>query len=164
MENFLHDFLYNWGYLGLFLIIFFDNMNIPFPPTEVVLSLAGWFIAKGIFNFTLVFIISTVAGILGCVAFYVLIRYAEGFVMPKMKKYLRISDAKIEKSIAFFHKHGGKGVLLGRLIPGMRTISIIPAALLKYPFKKFLLWVSIGTALWNGGLLIIGYYFGQIHF
>lgn len=161
MENYLHEFLSQWGYIGIFLIIFFDNMNVPFPPTEVVLSMTGWFIAKGVFSFSAVFIIATVAGTLGCIAFYLLIRYAENFVMPVLQKYLRISDAKLEKANNFFYKHGGLAILLGRLIPGMRTISLIPAGLFKYPFLRFCIWVSIGTALWNGGLLLIGHFVGN---
>lgn len=156
MEQIIHNFIAEWGLWGVFLIIMVDNANIPLPPTEFVLTLTGWFIARNVFDFTEVFIVSTIAGTIGCFIFYCAIRYAQDFFMPKLQKWLRISDEKLEKAINFSDRYGGWGVFLGRLIPGMRTISMIPSGLFKYSIPKFIMFTLAGTAIWNFALLYLG--------
>lgn len=154
--DFVHNLIAQWGYWGIFFIICVDNMNIPFPPTELVLTLIGWFIGRGIFNVWVAFFVTTIAGVLGCLFFYLGVRYSGKVLMPFLQKYLRINDEKIKKSNAFFKKYGGMAIFLGRVIPGMRTVSLIPAGMLDYPLSKFLLYVTIGTAVWNGAFLFFG--------
>lgn len=155
--DFIHNIIAQWGYLGIFFIICVDNMNFPFPPTEVVLTLIGWFIGRGVFNIWTAFFVTTFAGTLGCIFFYFLIKYSGNFILPLLQKYLRISDDKIKKSNEFFHKYGGLAIFIGRVIPGMRTVSLIPAGMLDYPLPKFILYVTIGTAVWNGSFLFFGH-------
>lgn len=157
--DYIHHFIAHWGYLGMFFIIFVDNMNLPFPPTEIVLTLIGWFISHGMFDIWIAFIITTIAGVLGCVAFYYIIRYAGDYVLPKMQKWLRISDDKIQKSNDYFHKYGGWALFIGRVTPGLRTVSLIPAAIFCYPMRKFLFYITLGTAVWNGAFLFFGHIF-----
>lgn len=155
--DFIQQLIIDWGYWGLFILILLDNMNIPMPPTEVILSYAGWLVAKGTLSFPATFLVSLAGGVSGCLLFYVLIRYGSRSVVPKIVRWLRISDKKFNSAQEFFHQYGGIGVLLGRLIPGMRTISLIPAGLGCYPILKFIFYVTIGTAIWNGILLYLGY-------
>lgn len=155
--DFIQYALHEWGYVGIFLIIMIDNINIPIPPTEVVLSLVGWYIATGQMNFWLVFIISTLAGTLGCIIFYFLIRYGHQKMLPFMRKYLHLTDEKMDKADRFFLKYGGLAIFLGRVVPGMRTISLIPAGMLKYPFWKLTLLLLLGTGVWNFALLTLGH-------
>lgn len=152
----LHHFIIDWGYWAIFILILLDNMNIPMPPTEVILSFAGWMVAKGALTFVTTFFVSLFAGVTGCLIFYLLIRYSSVTIVPRMIRWLHISETKFEKAQSLFHRYGGLGVLVGRLIPGMRTISLIPAGLGQYPIPQFLLYVAIGTAIWNGVLLYLG--------
>lgn len=155
--DFLHHVFETYGYWGLSFILVVDNMNIPFPPTEVVLPAAGWAIAKGLFNPIITYIISVVSSVIGCFFFYMAFRFGGDKFMPLVKKVFRINDEKIKKASAFFHKYGGFGVFLGRLVPGLRTISLIPAGIFSYSIPKFLIWVTLGTIIWNGVLMFFGH-------
>ncbi len=152
----IHHAIEHWGYWGLFVLIFIDNMNIPMPPTEVVLSLTGILIKNGQLAFFPAFIVSVVAGVLGCLAFYIIIRFGSEELVGPICKKLHISQSKVDKIDALFIRYGGIMVLVGRLIPGFRTVSLLPAALAKYSIIPFLIYVTIGTIIWNGALLYLG--------
>ena len=155
--DFIHHALQEWGYFGIFIVILIDNINIPIPPTEVVLSLAGWYISTGRWEFWPVFVLSTIGGTMGCVIFYYLVRYFHEWMLPFMKCYLHLTDEKIEKADRFFLKYGGLAIFFGRLLPGMRTISLIPAGMVKYPVWKMTIYLFFGTAIWNFVLLTLGH-------
>ncbi len=162
MEQIILNFVSEWGYIGIFIVIMLDNANIPLPPTEVILSLAGGLIAKDILNFWVVYIIATIAGVIGCLVFYFFILYTQDYSIPFLQKWLRISDEKLKWSTNAFTKYGGIALIFGRLIPGMRTISLIPAGLFSYPLGKFLFFTTVGTAIWNAILLVFGHIFTKL--
>ncbi len=162
MDQIILDFFSEWGYLGIFIIIMLDNANIPLPPTEVILSLAGGLIAKDILNFWAVYISATIAGVIGCLLFYLFILHTQDYSIPFLQKWLRISDDKLDASTKAFTKYGGIAIVFGRLIPGMRTISLIPAGLFSYPLGKFLFFTTVGTAIWNAILLVFGNVFTNL--
>lgn len=157
MEQFVLNFVNEWGYIGIFIVIMLDNANIPLPPTEVILSLAGGLIARNLLNFWIVYLLSTVAGVIGCLLFYFFIRETQDYAIHFLKKWFRLNDEKLQATTDTFVKYGGLAILGGRLIPGMRTISLIPAGLFSYPIGKFIFFTAIGTAIWNGVLLVLGH-------
>lgn len=153
----IHHMLQHWGYVGIFILIMLDNINIPMPPTEVVLSLAGWYIATGHMAFWPVVLVSTLGGTLGCMIFYGLVRYGGHWLIPFMQKHFGLSDAKIDRANQLFYKYGGFAIFLGRLIPGLRTVSLLPAGLTRYSAAKATILLFAGTLLWNFFLLSLGH-------
>jgi len=69
------------------------------------------------------------------------------------KKYLVLTQA-------FYNKHGGKALVLGRFLPIVRTFAPILAGIIKIDFKKFMIYNVIGAFLWIGLLASVGYYLG----
>lgn len=152
----VHHLLQHYGYGGIFLLILVDNINIPMPPTELVLSLAGWYIARGDLSFWPTFLTATIAGTLGCLIFYGAVRFGHQKLLPFLEKYGLLNPTKMHKAEQFFLKYGSYAIFLGRTIPGFRTISLIPAGLSRYPVLKLTLLLFAGTTVWTLALLLVG--------
>jgi membrane protein DedA with SNARE-associated domain len=81
-------------------------------------------------------------------------------IMDKYGKWIGISGAEIQRSARWFNRHGSKAVLLGRLVPGIRTLISIPAGFAAMPVVPFALYSTIGTTLWVLLLTYAGYALG----
>lgn len=73
-------------------------------------------------------------------------------------RWLDISRADIEKAQKWVDRHGNTTVLLCRLIPGIRSVSLIPAGINQMNFVAFIIYTTIGTAIWAGFLTYLGYF------
>jgi membrane protein DedA with SNARE-associated domain len=78
----------------------------------------------------------------------------------KYGKWLAISSDDIDKAKTWFNRQGGKAVLMGRLVPGIRTLISIPAGMANMPMLPFLLYTTLGSAVWVGFLTYSGYLLG----
>jgi membrane protein DedA with SNARE-associated domain len=75
--------------------------------------------------------------------------------------WVAVSPEDIRKSADWFGRHGGKAVLLCRLIPGVRSLVSIPAGAARMPLAPFLAYTAVGTAVWAGALAWLGRALGQ---
>ncbi|APH74192.1 DedA family protein [Aquibium oceanicum] len=75
----------------------------------------------------------------------------------KHGRWLTITPDEIDRSSAWFQKHGGKAVLLGRLVPAVRTFISVPAGVSGMRLGPFLTYSAIGTSVWTGFLATAGY-------
>ena len=74
---------------------------------------------------------------------------------------MTVSRSDIDKADDWFDTHGHKAVLLGRLVPTVRTLISIPAGLSEMPVRRFLIYSAIGTAAWTTMLALLGYGLGS---
>ena len=72
------------------------------------------------------------------------------------------SKSNIDKSTAFYEKHGGKTIVLARFIPVVRTFAPVIAGVGKMDYKKFLLFNVLGGLIWAVGVTALGYFLGNI--
>jgi membrane protein DedA with SNARE-associated domain len=70
-----------------------------------------------------------------------------------------IDQSSVEKSEAYFRKHGKVSTLIGRLVPGIRQLISLPAGLANMKMSDFLLYTTIGSTIWNVILALLGYFF-----
>jgi membrane-associated protein len=168
MLDFLHNFnLSQWiatiGYFGVFCIIFFESgvFFACFFPGDSLMFAAGILAAKGLFKISLLAPVMVLASILGYLFAYWfgnklghwLSRRPDSFYFKK--KY-------IAKSHEFYEKHGGKALLIGRLLPIVRTFVPIVAGMAEMNYQAFVIYNIIGGLLWAGSITIIGFYFGNL--
>jgi len=147
------------GYPGLLLLTFLDSTVLPLP-NETFMPFAGYLISTGRFTFVGVLLISIIGAILGSLTSYAIGYYgAEPFV-KKFGRYLRISQADLQKTHDFFTKYGDRVILISRFIPVVRQFSSIPAGAAKMNIKKFIIYTAVGSTLWNSGILFLGYIVG----
>lgn len=139
------------GYPGIFLMMLVENLFPPFP-SEVVMPFAGFMVADGQLNFVGVMLAGTLGSVAGALLIYYLghklgrERLRKG--VQKYGKYLLLSEEELDKALDTFDRHGQMAILLGRLIPGVRSLISIPAGLEEMPIKNFLLLTTLGV--WSG--------------
>lgn len=152
----------SFGYPGITAIMFIENIFPPIP-SEVVMPFAGFLVSDGIFSFIWVITAGTLGALIGAVAIYYLgYRMGEEGTREwfrKYGKYILVSEEEFSQALEIFNRHGKVMVLIGRIIPGVRSLISIPAGIKNMGWKTFLLYTVIGTTIWNiilagGGMLL----------
>ncbi len=162
MEQTLHhllavwmQFVLDWGYLGIFVMMVFESTAVPIP-AEVVIPPAAFWAAQGKLNIVGVVLVATVGGWVGSTASY-WISYKLGRpLVTRFGKYVLLSPAKIAAADRWFEMYGAGGIFVARLLPGIRHLISIPAGLFKMDFKKFSLMTTLGAGLFCAALAWFG--------
>ncbi len=160
MFEWITNFVEKTGYLGIALLMLAENLFPPIP-SEVIMPLAGFTAARG----DLQIVVTVLAGVIGSVAgtslWYFLGRWIGMDGMKSFAKrhgrWLTLSPEDLDSAQAFFSRHCGKAVFLGRLIPGVRTLVSVPAGVVGMGLGRFLLYSTLGTVLWTSLLAGVGY-------
>ncbi|MDD2358153.1 MAG: DedA family protein [Thiovulaceae bacterium] len=152
--------VFDWGYLGIFLLMGMESSVIPIP-SELVLIPAGVLIADGKMNLYLVFIVSLLGSFLGSLINYYAAMFVGRRFLHKYGKYFFVSHESLKKMDDFFLNHGHVSTFTGRLIPGARHLISIPAGLAKMEIKLFLIYTGAGAGLWSIILIALGYFIGK---
>ena len=153
-----------WTYLILFLIIFAETGLVvtPFLPGDSLLFAAGAIIAKpdtGL-NVFFMFVLLCVAAILGDLVNYHIGKYIGPRAFSGKYKLLKVDY--LNKTQAFYNKHGGKTIIYARFIPIIRTFAPFVAGVGTMSYTKFASFNVIGGIAWVGSFLFLGYFFGGI--
>ncbi len=140
-----------------------ESSFIPFP-SEVVVPPAAW---KAMdpdsgMNFVLVVVFATLGADLGALVNYYLAKWLGRpiiyrFADSRIGHMCLIDRASVEKAEEFFRKHGSASTFFGRLVPAVRQLISIPAGLSGMRIDKFLLFTTLGAAMWNTVLALIGW-------
>ncbi|MEF9672070.1 DedA family protein [Pseudomonas sp. MWU13-2100] len=154
-----------WIYAILFLVIFCETglVVMPFLPGDSLLFIAGAVAAGGGMDPVLLAGLLMLAAILGDSTNYIIGRTAgeKLFSNPNSKIFRR---DYLQKTHDFYDRHGGKTVTLARFLPILRTFAPFVAGVGKMPYPRFFLFSLLGTVLWVGGLVTLGYFFGNVPF
>ena len=152
MADLIHTLLAQLGYLGVALLMLAETVFPPIP-SELIMPLAGMQAARGGLSLTGVIAAGATGAMAGNILWYWLARAIgpdrlRRFV-DRHGRWLTLSWQEVERGERLFQRGGGAFVLLGRLVPTIRSIVSIPAGLLLMPFGRFLVWSTIGTSLWT---------------
>lgn len=79
----------------------------------------------------------------------------------RLGRFLFLKEEDLDRAADWFDRHGGKAVLIGRLVPVVRSLVSIPAGLAPMPLSRFVLYTAIGSALWNTALIGLGWLLGD---
>jgi membrane protein DedA with SNARE-associated domain len=152
------------GYLGIGLLMFLENLFPPIP-SELIMPLAGFTVAKGNMDFGWAVFAGVLGTVLGALPWYYGGKlYGEErlrHLADRYGKWITVSGNDIDKANRWFTRHGAKAVFLGRLVPGVRTLISLPAGLNSMPIVPFLIYSTIGTTLWVTLLTGLGYLLGD---
>jgi len=148
------------GYLGVAFLMFLETIFPPIP-SEVIMPVAGVAAAQGKLSFIPVVASGTAGAMLGNTVWYLAAR-ALGVerLKPVIRDYgrwLTISWPEVQRAQRWFALHGMAFVLLGRLVPTIRSLVSVPAGLLKLRFRTFFIASLVGTAVWTAVLAGAGY-------
>ena len=160
MAQYLTETIFDFGYIGIFLLMLIESSFIPFP-SEIVLIPAGYLAQQNSMSIPIILISSLLGSISGGLINYFLALFVGRKFLLRYGKYLFISNSSLLRMETFFNKHGAIATFTGRLIPGIRQLISIPAGLAKMDLKKFILYTSFGAFIWSVVLVALGYVIGE---
>jgi len=149
------QFILDWGYLGVFVMMAFESTALPIP-AEVVIPPAAYWASQGRMNLFGVILAATAGSWVGSAASYWIAWKLGRPIFEKYGKYVHLSHARLAKADDWFAAYGAGGVFVARLLPGVRHLISIPAGLFHMNFKKFSLVTILGAGLFNAALAWFG--------
>ena len=155
----LVDVIFEWGYLGIFIMMTIESSFIPFP-SEIVLIPAGYLAAQGDMSIGMIMSAALGGSMLGAFINYYLALTLGRKLLTKYGKYFFIKENALEKMDSYFSKHGHISTFTGRLIPGIRQLISVPAGLARMNIVQFSIYTALGAGLWALILTLLGYFIG----
>lgn len=158
------DVIHSLGYIGVAALIALENLFPPIP-SELILPLAGFLAGQGRFSFVGVLVAATIGSLVGAVILYGL---GHAFGRTRVRRFihrhgtwflLEVDD--VDRAEDWFERHGGRAVLIGRVIPVVRSLVSIPAGVAHMGLGVFLLYTAAGSAAWNTILIAAGWWLGE---
>jgi membrane protein DedA with SNARE-associated domain len=149
------------GPAGAGAAIALENLFPPMP-SEVILPLAGFTASQGDFTLAEALIWTTVGSVVGAIVLYFV-----GQLIGRRRMYwiwdhlplTKTSD--LERTEAWFARHGRKAVFFGRMVPIFRSLISVPAGIERMPVWQFLALTTAGSAIWNTIFVLSGYFLGE---
>jgi len=151
-----------WTYAILFAVIFVETglVVMPFLPGDSLLFAAGTFAALGLLKIWTMAGLMMVAAVLGDT-----VNYSIGHYLGDRAYNIKwIKREHLEKTHAFFEKHGGKAIFLARFVPIVRTFAPFVAGIGKMSYGYFATYNVVGGITWVATFSLLGYFFGNIPF
>ena len=155
------DLMERIGGPGIALGIFLENLFPPIP-SEVILPLAGFTAAQGRYSMVEAILWATLGSVAGALLLYG-IGAALGLERLRVIAHRMplVDVADIDKTDAWFGRHGPKAVFFGRFVPGIRSLISIPAGIDRMPLVQFLGYTTAGSLIWNTLFIWIGHQLGD---
>lgn len=164
MDNWITDFMEQYGYIGIFLMIALENVFPPIP-SEVILTFGGFMTTYSALTVPGVVVAATLGSIAGAIILYGIGRLLHVDRLEKIVErwghLLRVKKDDLHRSTAWFDKYGYWTVLFCRMVPLIRSLISIPAGMARMNFLLFLFYTTVGTLIWNIVLVYVGAAVGE---
>ncbi len=165
IDKHLQEFTSDYGtltYALLFGIIFCETglVVLPFLPGDSLIFAAGALAGAGLLNPWLLFIIMFIAAILGDTVNYEIGKHFGHIIIRRGW----VKQSHLDKTHAFFEKHGGKTIVYARFVPIVRTLAPFVAGISKMRYSYFIRYNFFGGFIWTALFTTLGYFFGGIDF
>ena len=152
-----------YGYLAVFVLMLAESACIPVP-SEVIMMFGGALAAGAVAgahpSLTGVFAAGVLGNIAGSYIAWAVGKYAGQMAIRRWGRRVGIREHEIDKATAWFERHGPVAVLVGRVIPVIRTFISLPAGFAEMPAATFGLYTTLGAIPWTAALAILGYALG----
>ncbi|MBI2071459.1 MAG: DedA family protein [Gemmatimonadetes bacterium] len=158
--NWLVETIFQLGYPGIVLLMAVESSFFPLP-SELIMPPAGYLAAQGRMNAAWAVVAGTAGSVLGALFNYFLAQKLGRPLLYRYHRYLLVSLSSLERSEAFFRRHGEIGTFLSRLLPVVRHLVSLPAGLAHMRLDRFVGYTAAGAALWCVILTAIGWYVGR---
>ncbi len=148
------------GYGGIVLLMAIESACIPLP-SEIILPFSGYLVFRG----QLVLWLVAVAGAVGCVLGSLLAYWVGAWggrpLVEKYGRYILVSRRDLDLADRWFARRGDIVILIGRLLPLVRTFIAFPAGVARMPLVKFILYTFVGSLIWCWALAWVGLRLGR---
>jgi membrane protein DedA with SNARE-associated domain len=152
-----------YGYLAVFVLMLAESACVPIPSEVIMMfggALAGGAVAGAHPQLTGVFVAGVLGSVAGSYISWAVGKYAGQTAIRRWGRRVGIREHEIDKATAWFERHGPVAVLVGRVIPVIRTFISLPAGFADMPPGTFGLYTTLGVIPWTAGLAIFGYALG----
>ncbi|HZU14980.1 MAG TPA: DedA family protein [Candidatus Dormibacteraeota bacterium] len=148
--------------LGLFLVIFAEELGVPLPaPGDVAVAFGGFLTTTGDIPYPLAFLAVVGGSVTGSFCLYSLARHFGHPFLVRFGKYLGLHEERLTAARRAFRRWGPWAIVLGRLIPGMRIVLSGFAGVFDVPRHLFVLSVTASGIIWAATFLEIGRLLGR---
>lgn len=165
MQEWIVQLTNDFGYLGIWMLIFLENVFPPIP-SEVILPFSGFLTTYTEMGLWQVILSATAGSVTGG---YIL--YGAGYLLNeerleavldgKLGKMLRFKKEDVKKTMSWFHRYGNASVFFCRCVPVLRSLISIPAGMTKMSLIMFTLYTAVGSFIWNLLLVSLGAWAGD---
>ncbi|NBE54396.1 DedA family protein [Streptomyces boluensis] len=146
---------------GAGLAIALENLFPPLP-SEVILPLTGFAAGQGVLSLASALLWTTLGSVVGALALYWIGRlFGRDRMHAIWAKLPLVKTSDLERTEAWFAKHGTKAVFLGRMVPIFRSLVSVPAGVERMRLPIFLALTTLGSLIWNAVLVLAGYWLGD---
>jgi membrane protein DedA with SNARE-associated domain len=152
-----------YGYLAVFVLMLAESACVPIPSEVIMMfggALAGGAVAGAHPQLMGVFVAGVLGSVAGSYISWAVGKYAGQTAIRRWGRRVGIREHEIDKATAWFERHGPVAVLVGRVIPVIRTFISLPAGFADMPAGTFGLYTTLGVLPWTAGLAIFGYALG----
>jgi membrane-associated protein len=151
-----------WVYALLFLIVFVETgvVVMPFLPGDSLLFVVGAMCGVGLMDYTLAVVLLFIAAVLGDQTNYTIGR-AIGPKVFQWEQSRFFNKRAFDQAHAFYEKYGGITIIAARFMPFLRTFAPFVGGVAQMTRSKFTAYNVVGAALWVGGIVTVGYFFGN---
>ncbi|MGE5270830.1 MAG: DedA family protein [Thiohalocapsa sp.] len=148
------------GYLGIVLLMAIESACIPLP-SEIIMPFSGYLASTGRFDLVLAATAGAAGCNLGSTIAYLAGRYGGRMFIERWGGIILISRRDLAAADRFFLRYGGVAVLIGRLLPVVRTFISLPAGIARLPLLRFQIYTFVGSWPWCFALAYVGYKLGE---
>lgn len=163
MHEWITNFMNQFGYLGITLLIAIENIFPPIP-SELILTFGGFMTTYTGMNIWFVALFATVGSVSGAIVLYSIGKVATvgkmEWIIGKWGRVLGLKKEDVKRAEKWFIRRGTSTVFFCRFIPIIRSLISIPAGMAHMHKGKFLLYTTFGTAIWNIILICLGAFAG----
>jgi membrane protein DedA with SNARE-associated domain len=164
MERWIFELIESGGYFGIFCLMMLETVFPPIP-SEVIMPVAGVSAARGSMSLAGVIAAGTGGAMAGNLFWYGVARAVGldrfGDFIARHGRWLTLDCYDVERTRRIFGRFGSSIVFFGRMVPTIRSVVSIPADLARMRLHRFLLWSTIGTAMWSAVLAAAGWFLGR---
>ncbi len=161
----MQSFVQSYGYWALLLLSIAESACVPIP-SEVTFVVAGALCTAAVtghvqFSLWAVILIGTIGSVIGSQVAYEVGRSAGRTVVDRWGKWILLSHKDLDTSERWFAKYGAPTVLIGRVLPVVRSVISVPAGIAEMKRGPFVVLTAIGSAAWVALLSALGYAAGK---
>ncbi len=158
-----------YGYLAVFVLMLAESACIPVP-SELIMTFGGALAAGAVpgtsLNLAGVILAGTAGNVAGSYVAWAVGRYLglpalERLARGRLARRLLVREHDLDRAIAWFDRHGGKAVLIGRVLPVIRTFISLPAGIAGMAPVRFGIYTTIGCIPWTAALAAAGFAVGS---
>ncbi|HEX7067589.1 MAG TPA: DedA family protein [Candidatus Limnocylindria bacterium] len=155
------DVVESFGYVGVAMLITLENVFPPLP-SELILPLAGFLAGQGRLSFVGAVSAATAGSLAGALILYAAAAWlGEARLRAIVERMPLVETADVDRANEWFARHGSSAVLIGRMVPVVRSLISLPAGLNRMPIRRFVAYTAIGSGAWNVLLIGLGWILGD---